>query len=118
MERQELVCIGCPIGCQLVVENLQVTGNQCRIGAVYGVEEVTDPRRLLTTSIKVSNLEGTTFKVLSVKTTNPVPKDMIFPCLQAIKSFSYVGNVSVGDVVLEDLLGLGISVVATRSIKF
>jgi len=119
MSRHELVCISCPVGCSLTVDveatGLEVSGNQCRLGAIYGAKEVTDPRRILTTSLKVFNEEGTTFQMLSVKTASDVPKNQMFECLATIKAVHLVGDISVGQVVAEVC---GVDVVATRAVKF
>ena len=52
MEKRNLTCIGCPMGCALLVEMdgkeiISVTGNTCKKGAEYAVKEVTDPTRIV-----------------------------------------------------------------------
>ena len=79
MERRELICIGCPLGCALTVsmegaEVVSVTGNTCKRGDVYARKEVTNPTRIVTSTVKVSN--GTA-DMVSVKTKEDVPKEKI-----------------------------------------
>lgn len=122
MEKHQLVCISCPVGCALTVNvegsDTTVKGNQCRLGAIYGAKEVTDPRRIITTSITVYNEEKTAYKVLSVKTDGNVPKPQMTACVAAIKGVQLQGNIHVGDVVIKNILNLGVDIVATRSISF
>ena len=70
MEKRNLTCIGCPMGCALLVEMdgkeiISVTGNTCKKGAEYAVKEVTDPTRIVTTTVRVKN---GSMPVVSVKT--------------------------------------------------
>ena len=79
MERRELICINCPLGCALTVtmeqgQVLKVEGNTCPRGKSYGEKEVTNPTRIVTTSVKVA---GGTAPVVSVKTASDIPKGKI-----------------------------------------
>ena len=87
MEKRELVCIGCPLGCPLTVELdgdevVSVSGNTCKRGDVYARKEVTNPTRIVTSSVKV---EGGTLAAVSVKTKEDIPKGKIFDCVTALK---------------------------------
>ncbi len=113
-----LTCIGCPMGCTIEVE-LDEDGNfvsskgwSCLIGKRYAQEEVTAPVRTVTALVGVN---GRT-EPLSVKTANPIPKAKIFDCLQELKAVRVNAPVRIGDVVLENVCGSGISVVATKNI--
>ena len=84
MEIRNLTCIGCPMGCPLTVkledtEVISIEGNTCKRGAVYGKKEVTDPTRIVTTTVRVS---GGAETVVSVKTKEDIPKDQIFACIR------------------------------------
>lgn len=77
MEKRELICISCPMGCPLSVELedgvvTRVTGNTCKRGEVYGTKEVTNPTRIVTSTVEV---EGGTVSRVSVKTREDIPKD-------------------------------------------
>ena len=72
---KELICIMCPKGCRLTVDDdLNVTGNGCIRGVTYGKQEVTDPRRYLTSTVKVEN---SAYRRLPVISSGDVPKDMV-----------------------------------------
>lgn len=118
MEIKELICIGCPMGCMLHVkmegaEVLDVTGNTCKRGEVYARKEVTNPTRIVTSSVKV---EGGTLAVVSVKTKEDIPKGKIFDCVAALKDVSVKAPVHIGDVVLADVAGTGVDIIATKNV--
>lgn len=86
MEKRNLTCIGCPMGCALLVEMngkeiISVTGNTCKKGAEYAVKEVTDPTRIVTTTVRVKN---GSMPVVSVKTAQDIPKGKIFDCVETL----------------------------------
>lgn len=119
MEIRELTCIGCPMGCQVRVhmeagEIRLVEGNTCKRGEVYARKEVTNPTRIVTSTVRVT---GGDLPVVSVKTASDIPKDQIFACVLALKSVQVQAPVSIGDVVAEDVAHLGVSVVATRNVS-
>lgn len=118
MEKRNLICIGCPMGCPLVVtmehgEVVSVEGNTCKRGAVYGRKEVTNPTRIVTSTVRVS---GGSISVVSVKTREDIPKEKIFDCVKALKEIEVAAPVHIGDVVLRDVAGTGVDVVATRNV--
>ena len=113
-----LTCIGCPMGCQIEVE-LDDAGNfvsskgwSCKIGERYAKEEVTAPVRTVTALVEV---EGHV-EPLCVKTANPIPKGKIFESLEEIKKTKVQAPVHIGDVVIENLCGTGVALVATKNI--
>ena len=96
MEKRNLTCIGCPMGCALLVEMngkeiISVTGNTCKKGAEYAVKEVTNPTRIVTTTVRVKN---GSMPVVSVKTAQDIP-----------------------NVILENAAGTGVDIVATGNVK-
>ena len=113
---RELICINCPLGCRLSVDdkdvsNVKVTGNTCPRGVTYAVSEVTAPKRMVTSSVPVV---GSKTKRVSVKTSAPIAKDKIFECLEEIKSIRATAPVAIGDVLLANVCGSGVNIVATR----
>ena len=119
MERREFVCIGCPLGCNLSVDiadngEVSVTGNTCNIGAEYGKKEVTNPTRILTSVVKVS---GGTIPVVSVKTKSDIPKGKIMECMKALKEITVKAPIHIGDVIVENIAGTGVSITATKEIE-
>jgi CxxC motif-containing protein len=118
MEKRELTCIGCPMGCQITVELdngevLSVTGNTCAIGDKYARNEVTHPERTVTSTVVV---DGGKAHRVSVKTAGNIPKDKIFECMNAINAVRVNAPVRIGDVVLSDVAGTGVNVVATKNV--
>ena len=117
MSKQIITCIGCPMGCLLTVEGsgdaIEVSGHVCKIGVTYAKEEITNPTRNITTSIKVS---GGDIPMLSVKTSRPIPKNKIMDCVRAVQAVRAQAPISVGDIVLVDAANTGVDFVATRVI--
>ncbi|MCM1027201.1 MAG: DUF1667 domain-containing protein [Roseburia sp.] len=116
MEKKEFICIGCPLGCTVTAETeageiKSITGNTCPRGADYVTKELTDPRRIVTSLVRV---RGGELPVVSVKTAADIPKDKIGQCVRELKKLELQAPVSIGQVVLEDVCGTGIRVVATR----
>ena len=113
-----LTCVLCPVGCELEVRRdeageLDVRGNQCDKGVPFAVEEVLRPRRNLATSIPV---RGTASKMVSVRLSGPVPREMIFPILAEIARLRPEAPFSRGQVLITDVLGTGVDVIATRTV--
>ena len=116
MEKRELICIGCPLGCPVTVtieegQVVKVEGNTCKRGDDYARKEVTNPTRIVTSTIKV---EGSRRRFISVKTKEDIPKDKIVACMQEINTIRAKAPVAVGDVLLEDVAGTKVAVVATK----
>lgn len=117
--RRELICIGCPLGCPVTVEMeedqiLSVTGNTCKNGDAYARKEVTDPRRTVTSTIAV---EGAGAVVVPVKTKSDIPKGKIFACMEEIRRAKVKVPVHMGDVLIEDVAGTGVAVIATKTVE-
>ncbi len=116
--KKYLTCIICPMGCSLEIAGEQkedlfevssVTGNNCRRGEEYAKKELTFPTRTLTTTIAVT---GSSLKLVPVKTAGEIPKDMLLKAMEVIRRAKCKAPVKCGDVLLYDLLGTGVKVVA------
>lgn len=119
MEKRIMTCIRCPLGCILEVsiengEVLKVTGNTCKQGEDYGRKEVTNPTRTVTSIVKVDGVPNT---MLPVKTRSDIPKDKVMECARALKNVTVRLPVSSGDIIIENVAGTGIPVIATRSMN-
>ena len=112
---KHLTCIVCPMGCDLAVtldENgsfLAVEGYTCKRGEAYAKTECTAPTRTVTSTVA---LEGG--GVLPVKTASPIPKGLIFEAMRAIDSIKAPKGTRMGDVLIADLCGTGVALIATR----
>ena len=118
VEAKELTCIICPMGCTLNVslENgkfVSVTGNTCPRGAKYAENEMTAPRRVLTSTIRVV---GGHLPLCPVRTKGDIPKEKLFEAMNEINSAQISAPVKIGDILLENVAGTGVSVIATRNI--
>lgn len=112
---RELICICCPRGCHLTVDdNLNVTGNFCPRGEKYGKEEVSNPTRVVTSTVRISNAE---LAMCPVKTANPIPKGKIFDVMQSINSVMIEAPVHIGDIIIHDVCSTGVDVVSTRNME-
>lgn len=112
---KELICIICPRGCHLKVDDdLNVTGNFCPRGEVYAKTELTHPTRTLTSTVKVmSEIEVR----LPVKSNKPLPKEKIFDAMEIINRTCVKAPIIIGDVVIKNILGLDVDIVATKDIR-
>ena len=118
METRQFTCINCPLGCQLTVEIedgevVRVSGNTCKRGEVYGRKEVTNPTRIVTSSVPV--LGSQTERMVSVKTATDIPKDKIFDVMAALKYVTVKAPVRIGDVIVANVADTGADIVATKN---
>ena len=117
--KRDLVCIGCPLGCALeaiMIGNIvtKVTGNGCMKGQLYAEKECTNPTRILTSTIVVI---GGNISTVSIKTQTAIPKDKILECAKLLKGLNVKAPIRIGDVVLKDIGGTGVNLIATRNIQ-
>lgn len=113
---KELICIVCPKGCHLKVDennNYTVTGQGCERGAEYGKKELTAPTRVITSTVKVS---GGLYARCPVKTAAPIPKALIFEAMKLLDNVELKAPVRVGDIVIPDICGTGIPFIAARNL--
>lgn len=114
---KELICIVCPKGCHLKVDeenNFSVTGNSCERGKEYGKNELTDPRRIITSSVKI---EGGLYNRLPVKTDKSVKKNDIFKIMEIIKTVRVSAPVKCGDVLVENIAQSGADLISTKNVE-
>ncbi len=116
---REMICINCPMGCHLQVDDanladIKVTGNICPRGVTYAKNEITCPKRMVTGSVRVS---GGNIAMVSVKTFEAIPKQLIFDCLEQLKKVVLQAPVHIGDVVIANVCGCGVDVIATKEIE-
>ncbi len=116
MKKRELTCIVCPRGCQMEVtlgdsgEVINVKGNACPRGASYASDECTNPKRTVTSTVFTE-----CGSVISVKTSSAVPKEHIFDVMKEINRTLAPSDVKIGDIIITDVLGLGVDILATSN---
>lgn len=118
MEKKQLICIGCPMGCELTVtigedQKIQVSGNTCIRGEQYAINEVTNPKRVVTSTVPVIDGE---LPMVSVKTAHEIPKGKIMECMSQIHELKVNAPVQIGDVLLSNTADTGIPIIATKSV--
>lgn len=110
------LCIGCPLGCHLDVEHegpqiIKVRGFSCKRGKEFAKQEHSDPRRMLTTTLRI---EGGLWAKLPVKTASALPKGRVREVCNFLHGMTLKAPVKMGDVIVADVLGTGVDIVATR----
>lgn len=118
MEKRELTCIRCPLGCAITVtlegSTIQeITGFTCKRGEDYARKEVLDPTRTVTSVVFI---DSESERMLPVKTKEDIPKDKIFEIMEALKSVRVKAPVKIGQVILKNAAGTGVPVVATKDV--
>lgn len=110
--KREMICIMCPMGCSLTVDvegdKISVSGNGCNRGVTFAQEEITCPKRTVTTSVKTEK------GIKSCKTSSPIPKDKIFECVKEIEKLR-LKEAKFGDVIIKNVLNTGADVIITAN---
>ncbi|MDR1307836.1 MAG: DUF1667 domain-containing protein [Treponema sp.] len=112
----ELICIICPRGCHLTVDETNdyaVTGEGCRRGIAYGRAELQNPTRVLTSTVSIS---GAMYRRCPVKTSAPVPKALVFEVMKEIGKITLKSPVSRGQVIRKNIRGTGVDLITTRAL--
>ena len=112
---KNLICIVCPIGCRLVIagtaDDLKISGNRCKKGIDYAHEEITNPMRMICTTVKI---KGGIHGVIPVKTDKAIPEKYKLEVVKAINNIELTSPVKMGETIISDLFGTGVNVVAER----
>ena len=111
---KQLTCIVCPRGCQLNIDdNNVVTGNFCPRGKNYAISEITNPTRIVTSTMKVLNSNEVR---VPVKTSKPIKKDLMFKIMDKINSKLVYAPIKIGDILIENVDGDNTDIIATKNI--
>ena len=114
---KQLVCIGCPRGCRLTIEEKDgeyiVTGNTCPRGKEFAVSEMTLPKRTICSTVKTAFPD---VPVLPVRVSDDIPKERIFDVMREINAVTLTERIGRGDAVIKNVLGLGVDVIATSDL--
>ena len=116
--KNEIICISCPLGCYLTVNHNQnkvknVIGNRCSLGLNYAKKEILNPERTLTTTVKVSNGN---LPLVSVKTSQPIPKNKIFDAMKLLAKIKIDAPVEIGEKIIQNIFDTNANVIATKNI--
>jgi CxxC motif-containing protein len=119
MEQRRLICIECPKGCDLTVDLVnftvaEVRGHTCPKGEVYARAEIEHPMRQLATIVLAEGLE---VRMVPVKTSDAIPRDRLLDAMNEVRALRLTHPVKTGDVIVENFLGLGVDLIATRAVR-
>ncbi len=117
-EHQEFICVTCPMGCaiQAVIEDgelKEIEGEACRRGIDWVRQELSDPRRMLTTTVQV---EGGVLPLVPVRSRDALPKDEILPVAALLRHVVLQAPVKEGQIVVADVLSTGVDIIASRDL--
>ena len=114
----KLVCINCPRGCNLTVEEvageIRVSGNTCKRGETYAINELRNPLRTVTTTLKIYSKK---YERLPVITSSPVPKAKVMDVIKALKDVEVKAPIKLNDVVVKNILDLNVDIIASKTIE-
>lgn len=112
----EVTYVVCPMGCIMVIDKIdnvyKVSGNICKKGEKYGIKEITNPKRVIISTVK---LEGSYLNLLLIKTNSSTPKGMIFDAMKVLDSVTVISPVNVGDIIIKDVLGTGVDIMSSKT---
>lgn len=113
--KKEIICTVCPMGCRITVEGegeniTSVSGYTCRRGEQYARDEFTHPVRILTSTVRTDSAK---LPVLPVRSAKPVPKELLFACMEQINSVTVSLPVRMHQVIIPDVCGTGVDIVST-----
>ena len=118
--KRDLICIVCPRGCHLTLEEdpgapkgYRVTGLTCKRGEAYAIKEVTAPTRMLTSTVRI---EGARLPRLPVRTSSDIPRERVGQCMALINDLTVRSPVAMGSILIADLFGTGVNLIASRSL--
>lgn len=121
MDIKKVVCIVCPIGCSMLImatdgsyQEAEVKGNRCPKGKEYGIRELLNPTRVLTSTVKIKNAH---LRRLPVKSNKAIDKDLILKCIDELNYVHVEGPLKLGDIAIENVLKTGADIVASRSMQ-
>ena len=116
---KKLICIVCPVGCRLTAKytadavetSLEVSGHICKKGIEYARNEITNPMRMVCTTARIT---GGIHKVIPVRTDKPIPEKYKLDVVKEVNKIQLTSPVKMGDIIIGDLFGTGVHIVAER----
>jgi CxxC motif-containing protein len=119
VEKKHFTCVICPIGCEIDVELqgsdvVSMTGDKCARGKEFVLQELEEPMRILTTTVRI---KGAKWAMLPVRTDKPIPKRLLFRVIKELADIELQAPVKVSDAIIKDIAGTGVNIIATRNMK-
>jgi len=119
IERKHFTCVTCPIGCEIDVELkdtdvVSIEGSKCAKGKEFVLQELEEPMRILTTTVR---MKGAKWAMLPVRSDEPIPKRLFFQVIKELADIELQAPVKISDVIIGDIAGTGANIVATRNMK-
>lgn len=116
--KRHFVCVVCPIGCEIDVVHddgriISMEGNKCERSAEFVTQELIEPMRILTTTVRI---QGSRWPVIPVRTDKSVPRRLFPRIMRQLRGINLRAPVNMLDVVVRDVLGTGANVIATRTV--
>jgi CxxC motif-containing protein len=119
MKNEEIICVGCPIGCHVVIRVEEdgkiagLVGNECKVGEKYVAEEFRAPVRVFTGTVRTRNCSR---PLLPVRTNKPIPKAMISNVRRCVMAVQVEPPIRIGDVIISNVYGTGVHLIATSDL--
>lgn len=120
MLSKSIICTVCPMGCKMNVTSTnqnevdyKIEGNKCNRGVDYAIKEITNPTRILTSTVAISNAF---INRIPVKSSDPIPKGLLKEAMKVIGTLDVQAPRTAGDLIVKDILGTGVDIVASRSL--
>ncbi len=119
IEKKHFTCVTCPVGCEVDVELrdgniVSMKGNRCDKVKEFVLQELKEPVRVLTTTVRI---EGAEYAMLPVRTDKPIPKRLFLQAIAELASIDLKAPVHITDVIIKDIAGSGANIVATRTME-
>jgi len=118
-EEKYITCIGCPKGCQIKIlkkANGEITAEDffCKKGQEYAIQEYKDPKRILTTTLKVQNGQ---LQLIPVRSNLPIPKNRLIDCMNYMADVEIKAPIKMGDVLISNILNLNVDIISSRDLE-
>lgn len=114
-DKKVIRCIVCPTGCEITAENVdgevKIIGFGCKRGEEYAKDELFEPKRIVTATMRV---EDGFLPIIPVRTEKPIPKESVFEIIKEISSIKVKAPIKVGDILVENIHNLEVNVIASR----
>lgn len=117
-EQREFICVTCPVGCKIeaIVEGnnlIETRGQQCKRGIAFVREELTAPKRMLTTTVRV---RGGRLPLVPVRSTEALPKTLLLQVVAALRDVVLEAPIAEHRVVIENVLDTRVDIITSRAL--